>query len=113
MITTHVLDAVTGRPASGLDVALERLGTSGWEAVSSGCTDQDGRLRSLTPGDVPAGTYRLTFATGAWFSAAGRETFYPDVTVTFRVTAGADGATGHHHVPLLLSPFAYSTYRGS
>jgi 5-hydroxyisourate hydrolase len=111
-VTTHVLDAATGTPAAGVVVVLERAVDDGWEVVASGSTDDDGRCRDLGPDagpQVPAGTYRLTFATGDWFAAAGRESFYPYVVVAF--TLAPDRA--HHHVPLLLSPFAYSTYRGS
>jgi 5-hydroxyisourate hydrolase len=96
-LTTHVLDATCGRPAVGLTV---RLGS--FVAV----TGEDGRaaLGSVTPG-----VHELRFATGDWFAARGVATFYPSVTITF--TVAEDG--GHYHVPLLLSPFAYSTYRGS
>ena len=108
-ITTHVLDTARGRPAAGVPVVLERAVDSGWQAVGRGTTDADGRagdLLSSAPGD---GRYRLTFDTGAYFRAAGEAGFYPEVTVTFDVAAGQD----HYHVPLLLSPFGYSTYRGS
>jgi 5-hydroxyisourate hydrolase len=108
-ITTHVLDTARGRPAAGIDVVLERAGDSGWEVVGRGTTDGDGRLRDLLGDGAPtAGRYRLTFDTGAYFAAAGERAFYPEVIVVFAV----DGAE-HHHVPLLLSPFGYSTYRGS
>ena len=111
-VTTHVLDAANGRPAAGVVVALERSVDDGWEALAAGTTDSDGRCSTLGPEaeGMPLGTYRLTFATGDWFAAAGRETFYPYVVVTFALT---DPARAHHHVPLLLSPFAYTTYRGS
>lgn len=102
MVTTHVLDAATGRPAAGVAVRLE---TAAGVLVAQARTDDDGRVQHL--GSPEPGVHRLVFATGEWFAAAGRETFYPEVVVTF--TLGA----GHHHVPLLLSPFAYSTYRGS
>ncbi|WP_433799532.1 hydroxyisourate hydrolase [Actinomycetospora sp. CA-084318] len=102
-LSTHVLDAVMGAPAAGLAVALERDG----EVLVRARTDDDGRVRDL--GAPVAGRHRLTFDTGAWFAAAGRATFYPEVVVTFEVT----DPEAHHHVPLLLSPFAYSTYRGS
>jgi 5-hydroxyisourate hydrolase len=105
-ISTHVLDATAGTPATGVTVLLERAGENReWLAAGQGATDADGRLRF--PGAVPAGRYRLTFATGDYFAARGAQSFYPEVTVTFTVAAG------HYHVPLLLSPFAYSTYRGS
>lgn len=102
-VTTHVLDAATGRPAAGIAVTLR--GPDG--EVASGATDADGRIRELGPTELPPGDYELEFATGPWFAAAGIDAFYPRVVVAFRL------GTGHHHVPLLLSPFAYSTYRGS
>ena len=100
-LSTHVLDAVTGAPAQGVPVRLERDGAVLAEAV----TDADGRVRDRGP--LTVGVHRLTFDTAAWFGAT--PTFYPEVTIAFTVTD--PGA--HHHVPLLLSPFAYSTYRGS
>ena len=108
-ITTHVLDTSRGRPAAGVPVLLERAVDSGWESVGRSTTDADGRacdLLSSAPGD---GRYRLTFNTGAYFHAIGEAGFYPEVSVTFVV--GHDEE--HYHVPLLLSPFGYSTYRGS
>jgi 5-hydroxyisourate hydrolase len=102
MVTTHVLDAALGRPAAGVGVRLERADGS---LVAEARTDDDGRCRDL--GEPSPGPHRLVFATGEWFAAAGRETFYPEVVVTFQL------GEGHHHVPLLLSPYAYSTYRGS
>jgi 5-hydroxyisourate hydrolase len=95
-VTTHVLDATRGAPAAGLQV---RLG------LVAAVTGEDGRA---TLGEVGPGVHELTFATGDWFAARGTDTFYPSVTVRF--SAAADGRC---HVPLLLSPFAYSTYRGS
>jgi 5-hydroxyisourate hydrolase len=111
-VSTHVLDASLGTPAPGITVTLARL-AGGWLAVESGATGPDGRHRF--DAHTPAGTYRLTFATGAYFTARAVKTFYPEVTVTFTIPdAPADGAAASHfHVPLLLSPFAYSTYRGS
>jgi 5-hydroxyisourate hydrolase len=108
-ITTHVLDAVAGIPAAGVALTLTRRGPAGEESVASGVTDADGRNRELGPQRLEPGTYRLVFATGAYFAARGTETFYPEVTVDFRVEEGRD----HYHVPVLLSPFAYTTYRGS
>ena len=107
-VTTHVLDAGTGVPAAGVGVRLERVGDT-VEPVADGVTDGDGRIADLGPAALEPGTYRLTFATGEWFAAAGRATFYPQVVVVFSL----DADRPHHHVPLLLSPFAYSTYRGS
>ncbi|MEJ3651645.1 hydroxyisourate hydrolase [Actinomycetes bacterium KLBMP 9759] len=103
-LSTHVLDAASGRPAEGVAVRLER----GTDLLDTARTDADGRVRSIG-GTLAAGTYRITFDTGAYFTATGRQGFYPEVTVTFTITE----ADQHHHVPLLLSPFAYSTYRGS
>ena len=106
-LSTHVLDATSGRPAQGVTVRVQQQAGDGWRTTAEGRTDADGRIAAL--GDPGAGVHRLRFDTGAYFAAAGVETFYPEVIVTFTVTdAGA-----HHHVPLLLSPFAYSTYRGS
>ena len=104
-LSTHVLDAVTGRPATDLTVVLATR-AAGWTTVTSGVTDADGRLAL---GGVSPAEYRLTFETGPWFTRHGIESFYPEVAITFRVS----GADQHYHVPLLLSPFAYSTYRGS
>ena len=106
-ITTHVLDTSLGRPAAGVTVSLERDGVE----LGRGITDNDGRCRTLLVDGVrPAcGLHRLTFDVGAYFASGGRTTFFPTVEIVFEVTAPAE----HHHVPLLLSPFAYSTYRGS
>jgi 5-hydroxyisourate hydrolase len=90
-------------------VALERAVGSGWQAVGRGTTDANGRVRDLLTSPPDAGRYRLSFDTDAYFSAAGEAGFYPEVSVTFVVGDGEE----HYHVPLLLSPFGYSTYRGS
>lgn len=108
-VTTHVLDAVSGRPAVGVAAALEQRTDGGWSPVAEGRTDDDGRIADLGPGDLEPGTYRVTFDTGAYFAAAGVTGFYPEVTVAFRL----DDPAAHYHVPLLLSPYAFSTYRGS
>ncbi len=114
-ITTHVLDTAAGRPAPGMHVQLE-IQTGGregepWKVLARGVTDADGRLKSLLPAGTPLveGIYRLTFDTANYFRAQQQTTFYPEVKLTFFV---ADAAQ-HYHVPLLLSPFGYSTYRGS
>jgi 5-hydroxyisourate hydrolase len=106
-LSTHVLDTAFGRPAQGIRVTLEWAGN----VVGSGVTDADGRVRDLHIKDAPLseGTCRLTFYVADYFSKAGREYFFPEIAVTFRIGAGAE----HYHVPLLLSPFGYSTYRGS
>lgn len=102
-LSTHVLDAVSGTPAVGVPVRLERDGA----VVAEASTDADGRIRDL--GAPAAGVHRLVFDTAAHFAATGHDGFYPEVVITFAVTD--PGA--HHHVPLLLAPYAYSTYRGS
>ncbi|SNT45711.1 hydroxyisourate hydrolase [Rhodococcoides kyotonense] len=104
-ISTHVLDAATGTPAVGMHVRL-MLGS---HEFASNITDSDGRILSMIPALVESGTYRLVFDTGAYFAATATETFYPEVSISFTVV----DPLAHHHVPLLLSPFAYSTYRGS
>lgn len=108
-LTTHVLDAASGTPAVHMVVSLARhLPGGGTEGVAQGFTDADGRL-ALGPDALVPGMYALTFGTGAWFADRDVASFYPLVTVTFTV----DEASAHLHVPLLLSPYAYSTYRGS
>lgn len=108
-LTTHVLDAATGAPAVG--IAVELADPRGLP-LDAGVTDDDGRA-SLGPEQLAAGEYTLAFRTGAYFAARSVDTFYPLVTVTFTVELAEDGTSRHLHVPLLLSPFAYSTYRGS
>lgn len=108
-ITTHVLDTAIGRPASGIAVQLAAASDQSWELLAEGVTDDDGRIRELGPEHVNAGHYRLTFDTARYFSERGEPAFFPEVSVTFVI---ADPAA-HYHVPILLSPFAFSTYRGS
>jgi 5-hydroxyisourate hydrolase len=108
-ITTHVLDAARGRPAAGLLVRLEHVVGVGGAVLATGTTDEDGRVQSLGPNRVCPGTYRLVFNTAGYFSRTDQPCFFPEVSLTFVV---ADPEQ-HHHVPVLLSPFAYSTYRGS
>lgn len=110
MITTHVLDTSLGKPGKAIAVELERNDQGTWHLVGGGVTDDDGRLRTLTPqGPVEPGTYRIRFQTGAYFAAQNVSGFFPIVEIQFTVVDGAQ----HHHVPLLLSPFSFSTYRGS
>jgi 5-hydroxyisourate hydrolase len=115
MISTHVLDTSRGRPAAGVPVLLEQLtpngAVEGSREIWRGETDSDGRVRELVPsGAVSApGRFRLTFDTAQYFATLGIDGFYPAVTVVFDVRDLAQ----HYHVPLLLSPFGYSTYRGS
>ena len=111
-ITTHVLDTARGRPAEGVAIVLERRSADGgWSEAGRGATDADGRCRSLLPDGsaLEAGVYRLVFDTGAYFRARGQEAFYPSVGIAFEVRNAGE----HYHVPLLLSPYGYSTYRGS
>ena len=108
-ITTHVLDTAVGRPAAGVHVLLETLSGGGWESVAQGTTDSDGRLKALMTEVPHPGAYRLIFDTRAYLEAQGTTGFYPEVVITFE----ASGGDRHYHVPLLLSPFGYSTYRGS
>jgi 5-hydroxyisourate hydrolase len=105
-ITTHVLDTTRGRPVAALAVQLARREDGGWRTVAEAATDRDGRIRDWPDADPPGpGDYRLTFATGDHFA----EAFYPEVSVVFTVSDPGE----HHHVPLLLSPFGYTTYRGT
>lgn len=110
-LTTHVLDTARGVPAVGVPIQLERLdGADGWVRVSSGLTDDDGRVRDLLERDeLEEGVWCMVFDTSAYYEGRGIQSFYPEVRVIFEVT----DASTHHHVPLLLSPFGYSTYRGS
>ncbi len=110
-ITTHVLDTSRGQPAGGVVVTLEFEDNSGWRQIGMGVTDADGRARELLPdGYAPsAGVYRLTFGTKSYFAAQKIEAFYREVVIVFTINDPAQ----HYHVPLLLSPFGYSTYRGS
>jgi 5-hydroxyisourate hydrolase len=107
MITTHVLDTSRGRPAGGIPVRLEVQAGHGWRELGSGATDGDGRLRDPGWGPIEQGTYRLTFDTSGYYREQG--SFYPEVAIVFWV----DDPAQHYHLPLLLSPFAYTTYRGS
>ncbi|MEU7811543.1 hydroxyisourate hydrolase [Pseudonocardia sp. NPDC049154] len=104
-ISTHVLDAALGRPAAGVAVTL----TAPDGTVHTGTTDTDGRVGDLYTGALAAGTWTAVFATGGYHAATGQEAFFPEVTIAFT----ADPERGHYHVPLLLSPYSYTTYRGS
>lgn len=110
-ITTHVLDTSVGKPARGVAVTLSRRTDEGWVALATGETDADGRVHDLLPGreSLSVGVYRLSFAIGTYFSARQIETFYPHADVTFSVRQTGQ----HYHVPLLVSPYGYATYRGS
>jgi 5-hydroxyisourate hydrolase len=111
-ITTHILDTAIGRPATGVTVMLEQeTAEAGWQVIAKGLTDDDGRLRLMRETDelFMLGHYRLSFDTATYFATGGVESFYPQVAITFTVR----DPEAHYHVPLLLSPFGYSTYRGS
>ena len=111
-ITTHVLDTALGRPARGVPVLLELRAPGGdFRELGRGLTDDDGRCRTLLAAEhvLQAGAYRITFDTAAYFAGLATEAFFPSVSVAFELKT----PVGHYHVPLLLSPFGYSTYRGS
>ncbi|KAL1405539.1 hypothetical protein Q8F55_009177 [Vanrija albida] len=110
-ITCHVLDASIGRPAQGVAVRLSSMSEGGPEDLASGVTDADGRCSTLLTAGTPLapGLYRMTFLTQDYFIARGVETFYPVVEITFNYVDPSQ----HYHVPLLMSPYSYTTYRGS
>lgn len=108
-ISTHILDTTRGRPAQGVRVHLEGQTEAGWTTLGSGATDADGRVKGLLVESPAPGTYRITFEVGAYFEAQAVSSFYPEVSITFRVAEGGQ----HYHVPLLLNPFGFTTYRGS
>jgi 5-hydroxyisourate hydrolase len=122
-VTTHVLDTARGAPAAGVPVRLESVSGVGQEEIGRASTDADGRVREIGrantdadgrvreigPDRLPPGTYRLVFDTAAYFAQQRTAGFFPEVAISFTV----DGDGQHYHVPLLLSPFGYATYRGS
>lgn len=111
-VTTHVLDTALGNPARGVPVRLEAAADRNrttWKTIAEERTNDDGRVPGLGPSQLAAGYYRVVFDTGSYFAATGQRGFYPEVTVVFDLAE----EDAHYHVPLLLSPFAYSTYRGS
>ncbi len=110
-ITTHVLDTCIGRPAANVGVTLEVAASNGWTVLAERVTNTDGRVDDLLPGgsSIAAGNYRLTFGVDRYFAGRGLKSFYPTVVINFVVASAAE----HYHVPLLLNPFGYSTYRGS
>jgi 5-hydroxyisourate hydrolase len=110
-VSTHVLDTARGRPATGVPVTLSHRGPGGaWSVLGSGVTDVDGRVRELSEGGgLPAGAYRLDFNTEQYFEAQGTHGFYPEVSVVFTLPNFGE----HVHVPLLLSPYGYATYKGT
>jgi 5-hydroxyisourate hydrolase len=109
-LTTHVLDTALGRPAEGVTIVLEGLKSSGFKEIGRGVTNADGRVKEIMgESALTAGTYKMTFHTKEYLASTDRKGFYPYVEVVFEVTKPDE----HHHIPLLLSPFGYSTYRGS
>ena len=111
-LSTHVLDTSRGRPAAGITIRLETLNAGeGWTPLSEAATDDDGRVKHfvLNEANLGPGTYRLVFSVEKYFKELNQQTFYPEVSVAFLIEPGAE----HYHVPLLISPFGYSTYRGS
>lgn len=109
-ITTHVLDTSEGKPGNGISIMLQQLHTHGYETIAQGVTNDDGRIADLLPPDkkLPPGVYKLVYETGVYYSAKSIKTFYPLVEISFMISDDS-----HYHVPLLVSPFGYSTYRGS
>jgi 5-hydroxyisourate hydrolase len=108
-ITTHILDLGSGRPAATVAVALYKVLGSNESLIAKGTTDEDGRIMNWFDTPIEAGHYRLTFDTGTWFHSRGLDTFFPEVSLDFRVS----DQQAHYHVPLLLNQWGYSTYRGS
>ena len=109
-VSTHILNTARGRPAAGVKVVIERKELTGFTPIASAVTDEDGRVKQLlTATQSTAGEYRATFAVGEYFEGLSEKSFYPEVHVIFSIEAAHE----HYHVPLLLSPYGYSTYRGS
>lgn len=108
-ITTHILDTSIGKPAAGISIVLQQE-KNGWNIISNGITNSDGRISDLLLKEkvLDAGIYRLVFDTASYFKKQNIETFYPQVIIEFEIKDAS-----HYHVPLLLNPFGYSTYRGS
>ena len=114
-VTTHVLDTALGVPAAGVQVRLEQVSAAGRTEIGRTRTGSDGRAGGLGPQRLAPGTYSLVFDTAEYFASTGsgeRAAFFPEVAITFTADSG-DGEAPHYHVPLLLSPFGYATYRGS
>lgn len=110
-LSVHVFNLENGLPSPGVEVTLEKQSGNAWQALSSATTNEQGRITALFPEgkDLEKGTYRVTFKTGEWFAEHKTSTFFPEVPVIFT----ADGSVPHYHIPLLLSPYGYSTYRGN
>ena len=108
-ISTHILDTSLGKPARGVTVCVEQLDGSTWRRIGEGVTNDDGRVKPLLETIPKEGTYRIRFEVGEYFKQLKQEAFFPSVTIDFTVRSVKE----HYHVPLLLNPFGYSTYRGS
>ncbi|KNC12049.1 hydroxyisourate hydrolase [Klebsiella sp. RIT-PI-d] len=110
ILSVHILDQQTGKPAANVEVVLEQKNSNGWQQLNSGHTDKDGRIKALWPEqEAKPGDYRVTFKTKPYFDSKKQESFFPEVPVEFHITKTDE----HYHVPLLLSQYGYSTYRGS
>ncbi len=109
-LTTHVLDTSAGKPAEGIPVILDQLISGSWKNIAEGITNSDGRITNLLVSEnlLENGIYRLTFETASYFKAQNKKSFYPNISIEFEITDNS-----HYHVPLLLNPYGYSTYRGS
>jgi len=109
-ITTHILDTSLGKPAAGVSIILEQRSGGEWKEIANGVTDGDGRISNLLEDDriLDPGAFRLIFNSGEYFANQDKDCFYPKVVIVFQTTD-----TSHYHVPLLLNPYGYSTYRGS
>jgi 5-hydroxyisourate hydrolase len=109
-LTTHILDTTKGKPAEGVGIILFQQHNHDWKEMTSGITNKDGRIPDLLNKDVMLvpGVYKMKFETKEYFSKLGVQTFYPFIEIVFTITGNE-----HYHVPLLLNPFGYSTYRGS
>lgn len=110
-LSTHVLDIAVGKPAEGIRIELELQDGQGWRALANGVTNADGRVKDFLPAGeaLRPGIYRITFQTGPYYAAKGQRCFYPYASIAFEIFAAGE----HYHVPLLLSPYGFSTYRGS
>ena len=110
-LSVHVLNLQDGLPSPAVNVTLDKLSGADWQRLNTGTTNAQGRITEFYPAGktLEKGTYRVTFKTGDWFKQHGSSTFFPEVPVIFEV----DGSVAHYHIPLLLSPYGYSTYRGN
>lgn len=108
-VTTHILDTALGQPARNVSLHLERHANGDWQTLATALTDDDGRCRELTPEPLTVGRYRLSADIGNYFARSGRETLYPGAQIDFVIVENG----GHYHLPFLISPWSWSTYRGS